>query len=158
MSGFCDRCNEKASQLVKITNQPEMAPIVHLGYRQVCPACYDDLQAEAEDFMESEDDRRSEPRFKVNIKARVNGNTAYLQPFSDDTVIDEISPSGLRIRTARDLDKGSVMTVIVPEYSVETTAIVEVIWSDTGDRSAGLKLVEPSDEWEKLWSDKYSST
>ena len=151
MSGFCDRCNERTSHLVNISRMPELSAVAHLGYRQVCAPCYDDLLAEAHDAEDQEDDRRAEPRAKVSIKARVEGNTSHLEPFSEDMLVEEISPSGLRLRTARDLEPGAVVKVFVPAHDFEATAIVEAVWRDGGQRSVGLKLVEPSESWEKLW-------
>lgn len=151
MSGFCDRCNEKSSHLVNISRLPELASVAHLGYRQVCAPCYDDLLAEAHDAEDREDDRRSEPRVKVSIKARVEGNTAHLEPFAEEMTIEEISPSGLRLRTTRDLEPGGVVNLSVPAHDFEATAIVEAVWRDGGQRSIGLKLFEPSESWQQLW-------
>ena len=152
MSGFCDRCNEKTSQIVSIAHLPELATVAHLGYRNVCGPCYDDLLAEANEAEERRDeDRRGESRVKVSIKARVEGNTAHLEPFSDEMTIEEISPSGLRLHTARDMDAGTVLKISVPSYDFEATAIVELVWRDEGQRNAGLKLVEPNDAWQRLY-------
>jgi hypothetical protein len=153
MSGFCDRCDEKTSSIVNITKVPELAAVAHLGYRQVCPPCYEDLLAEANEVEEQDEDRRQEPRAKVSIKARVEGNTSHLAPFSDEMLIEEISPSGLRLHTARDLEPGAVLKVSLPSYQFEATAIVQVVWSDGGQRSVGLKLVEPGEGWAKLWEE-----
>src|SRR5262245_49407502 len=103
MSGTCDRCNERSSHLVNIAQLPELAAVAHLGYRSVCTECYDDLLAEAGEVEEREEDRRAEARVKVSLKARVEGNTAHMDPFSDEMIIEEISPSGLRLHTAREL-------------------------------------------------------
>jgi len=65
--------------------------------------------------------------------------------------IEEISPSGLRLHTPRDLDPGAVLKVAVPSYDFEATAIVEVVWRDGGQRAVGLKLVEPGEGWSALW-------
>lgn len=151
MSGFCDRCNERTSHLVNITRMAELVAVAHLGYRQVCAPCYDDLLAEAQDSEEQEDDRRAEPRVKVSIKARIESNTSHLEPFSEEMTIEEISPSGLRLRTARDLEAGAVVNVFVPAHNFEATAIVEAVWRDGGQRNVGLKLVEPSESWQSLW-------
>ncbi|HLG14329.1 MAG TPA: PilZ domain-containing protein [Blastocatellia bacterium] len=152
MSGFCDRCNEKTSQIVSISKLPELAAVAHLGYRNVCGPCYDDLLAEANEAEERrEEDRRIEPRIGVSIKARVEGNTAHLEPFADEMTIEEISPSGLRLHTAREMDTGTVLKISVPSYDFEATAIVEVVWRDGSQRNAGLKLMEPSEGWERLW-------
>lgn len=153
MSGFCERCNEKASQIINITSLPELAGVAHLGYRLVCSFCYDDLLAEANEIEDRDEDRRSEPRARVSIRARVEGNTSHLEPFSEDMTIEEISPSGLRLHTVRDLDSGSIVKVMVPQYGLETAAIVQVVWSDGGQRSVGLKLVESSDVWDRIWDD-----
>ena len=153
MSGLCDRCNERTSHIVNIAHLPELAAIAHLGYRQVCAPCYDDLLAEANETEESEEDRRAEPRAKVSIKARVEGNTSHLEAFAEDMLIEEISPSGLRLRTVREIEPGTVLKVTVPSYDFDATAIVEAVWRESGQRSVGLKLVEPSEAWERLWED-----
>lgn len=151
MSGFCDRCNERTSHIVNIAQLPELAAVAHLGYRQVCAPCYDDLVAEASEAEERDEDRRSEPRVKVSLKARVEGNTSHLDAFADEMSIEEISPSGLRLHTGRELDPGAVLKVSVPSYDFETTAIVESVWRDGSEHTIGLKLIEPSEGWEKLW-------
>lgn len=154
MSGFCDRCNERTSQIVNITQLPEVAAVSQLGYRQVCAPCYDDLVAEATEAKDSEErdeDRRAEPRVKVSMKARVEGNTAHLAAFADEMSIEEISPSGLRLHTAHEIEPGTLLKVAVPSHDLETTAIVESVWRDGGQRIVGLKLVEPSEGWDKLW-------
>lgn len=149
MSGICDRCNEKYSHLVNIAHLPELEPVAHLGYRSVCAPCYDDLLAEANEAEERDEDRRAEPRAKVSLKARVDGNTAHMDAFSDEMTIEEISPSGLRLHTSRELDPGSIVKIIVA--GIDAAAIVESVWRDEGQRAVGLKLVESSDAWEKLW-------
>jgi hypothetical protein len=153
MSGLCDRCNEKTSHLVNITRLPELAAMAHLGYRQVCAACYDDLLAEANEVEDGDEDRRAELRATVSIKACVEGNTAHLSPFAEEMTIAEISPSGLRLHTAREVEPGAVLKVTVPSYDFDVTAIVEAIWRDGGERNVGLKLVEPSDSWLQLWDE-----
>ncbi len=153
MSGLCDRCNERTSHIVNISRLPELAPVAHLGYRQVCAPCYDDLLAEATESDERDEDRRSEPRAKVSIKARVEGNTSHLEAFSDEMIIEEISLSGLRLRTAREIDAGAILKVSVPSYDFEATAIVQTVWREPGERSIGLKLIEPSEGWERLWEE-----
>jgi hypothetical protein len=154
MSGFCDRCNEKSSRLINISSRvPETATIAHHGYRQICEACYDDLMVEAGEQEESNEDRRTEPRIRVSIRAQVEGNTSHLEPFSELMTIEEISPSGLRLHTARELDPGTVLKLRVPEYGIESTALVEAVWCDRGQHSVGLKLIERSEEWNKLWRD-----
>jgi len=151
MSAFCDRCNERTSHIVNIAHLPEVAAVAHLGYRQVCAPCYDDLVAEAGEVQENEEDRRAEQRVKVSLKARVEGNTSHLDPFADEMSVEEISRSGLRLHTSREIEPGALLKVSVPSYDFEATAIVETVWRDAGERSVGLKLVEPSDGWEKLW-------
>ena len=151
MSGFCDRCNERTSQIVNITQLPELASVAHLGYRQVCAPCYDDLLAEANEAKEQDEDRRAEARVKVSLKARVEGNTSHLAAFADEMNIEEISPSGLKLHTAHELEPGTLLKVSVPSHDVETTAIVESVWRDGGERVVGLKLIEPSEGWDKLW-------
>ncbi len=152
MSGICDRCNERTSQIVNIARLPELESFAHLGYRQVCAPCYDDLIAEANEAHEREDeDRRAEQRVKVSFKARVEGNTPHLDAFADEMSIEEISPTGLKLHTPRELEPGALLKVSVPTYDFEATAIVESVWHDGGECAVGLKLVEPSEGWIKLW-------
>ena len=153
MSGFCDRCNERSSQLVNIAHLPELAAVAHLGYRSVCAPCYDDLLAEAGEVKEREDDRRADPRVKVSLKAKVEGNTSHMDTFLDDITIEELSPSGARLHTTRELDPGSILKISVA--GADATAIVESVWRDAGQHAVGLKLVESSDGWVKLWQ-KYA--
>ena len=151
MSGLCDRCNERSSHIVNsIAQLPELAAVAHLGYRQVCGPCYDDLLAEAGDAEEQQDDRRVQPRYRVSIKARVEGNGAHFEAFSEEMIVEEISRSGLRLRTARELEPGAVLKVLIPSHEVEATALVDVVWCESGQRSAGLKLIEPSESWDTL--------
>ena len=97
MSAFCDRCQEHTNQILKIANLPEVAAVSHLGYREVCAPCYDDLVAEASEVEGQKEDRRDEPRVKVSLKALVEGNTSHLEAFSDEMNVVEISKSGLRL-------------------------------------------------------------
>ena len=148
MSGLCDRCNERTSYIVNIAHLPELAAVEHLGYRMVCSPCYDDLLSEASETEEAD----AEPRARVNIKAQVEGNTAHLEPFVEEMVIEEISLSGLRLHTARELEPGTVLKVTVPSYGFDVAAIVESAWREDGQRGVGLKLVEPNEGWERLWA------
>jgi hypothetical protein len=149
MAGICDRCNERTSQLMSIGPLPEMRAIMHLGYRQVCMDCYDDLLAEAREATERGEDDDS--RFDVSIPARVEGNTKHFEPFSDEMMIEEISRSDLWLRTSRDLDIGSLVKVIVPGYELEFAAIVEVVSKPPDDAGIELKLAEQSDGWDRLY-------
>ena len=151
MSVFCDRCNEQTNQILKIANLPEVAAVAHLGYRQVCAPCYDDLVAEASAVYEQNEDRRSERRVKVSLKALVEGNTSHLDSFADEMNVVEISPSGLRLETVREIEPGALLKISLPSYEVEAAALVEWVTPDKGQRSIGLKLVEPGEGWEKLW-------
>ena len=151
MSAFCDRCNEQTNQILKIANLPEVAAVAHLGYRQVCAPCYDDLVQEAAEVEVQNEDRRAEARVKVSFKARVEGNTSHLDTFSDEMDIVEISPSGLRLKTTREIEPGALLKVSVPSHDVEAAALVEWVAPDEGQRSVGLKLVEPGEGWESLW-------
>jgi len=156
MAGICDRCTEKTSQLINIAHMPEMAPVMHLAYRQVCAECYDDLLAEAKQTAYHEDANDEESFVEVAIPARVMGNTSHLDAFADEMTIEEISKSGLLVRTARDLDTGALLKVIVPSYGLEFAAIVEQIEQESDQNLIDLKLVEQSEGWDRLWQD-YSS-
>lgn len=151
MSAFCDRCNEHTNQILNIANLPEVAAVSHLGYRQVCAPCYDDLVAEAAEVKGQDEDRREEARVKVTLKALVEGNTSHLDAFSEEMDVVEISLSGLRLKTAREIEPGALLKVSVPSYDFEAAALVEWAAAEEGQRSIGLKLVEPDEGWEKLW-------
>ena len=153
MSAFCDRCQEHTNQILKIANLPEVAAVSHLGYREVCAPCYDDLVAEATEVEGQKEDRRDDPRLKVSLKALVEGNTSHLEAFSDEMNVVEISPSGLRLETAREIEPGALLKVSVPSYDFEAAALVEWVLRDEGKGSVGLKLVEPGEGWEKLWQE-----
>jgi hypothetical protein len=152
MAGICDRCSEKSSQLINISIVAELRPIMHLGYRNVCPECYDDLLLEARDAGPGAE-VESESAVVVSIKARVSGNTAHLEAFQDDTIVEEITALGLTFATARDLDSGAILEVAVPSYGLEFTAIVEDVWQEGDQNFVDLKLVEPNEGWDKLWRD-----
>ncbi len=153
MSAFCDRCNEHTNQILKIANLPEVAAVAHLGYRQVCPPCYDDLVAESIEVKGQDEDRRAETRVKVSLTARVEGNTSHLDAFLEEMNVVEISPSGLRLQTVREIEPGALLKVSVPSYDFEAAALVEWVLPEEGQRIVGLKLVEPGEGWEKLWQD-----
>jgi hypothetical protein len=119
----------------------------------VCAPCYDDLVAEATEVEGQKEDRRDEPRVKVSLKARVEGNTSHLEAFSDEMNVVEISPSGLRLETPREIEPGALLKVSVPTYDFEAAALVEWVLPDEGQRKVGLKLVEPGEGWEKLWQE-----
>jgi hypothetical protein len=153
MSGVCERCNERTSYMINITRATELAAVAHLGYRHVCSPCYDDLLAEANEVKERDEDRRAEDRVPVTLKAQVEGNTATLETFSEEMTIKEISPSGLRLQTNRDIEPGSIVKIKVSSHGIDATAIAESVWRDGGERSIGLKLIEPSDSWEDLFDD-----
>ncbi len=153
MSGICERCNERTSYIINITRAPELAAVAYLGYRLVCSDCYDDLLAEANEVGEQDDDRRQEDRVAVTIKALVEGNTSQMESFSEEMVIKEISLSGLRLQTTRNIEAGSILKIKIPASQVETTAIAETVWRDGTQRSIGLKLVEPNENWEDLYYD-----
>jgi hypothetical protein len=153
MSSVCERCNERTSYIMSIARLPELEPVAHLGYRQVCSACYDDLLAEANEVEEPDEDRRQEDRVKVSIKAQVEGNTSTLEAFSEEMLIEEISLAGLRLHTARDIESGAILKVKVMAQDLEVTALAESIWRDGGQRSVGLKLVEANENWEQLYYD-----
>lgn len=153
MSGICERCNERSSYIINISRATELAAVAYLGYRLVCSDCYDDLLAEANEAGDPDDDRRAEERISVSIKAIVEGNTSQMEPFSEEMVIKEMSLSGLRLQTVRNIDPGSIVKIKIASPQVETTAIAETVWRDGGLRNIGLKLVEPSESWEDLYYD-----
>ncbi len=87
------------------------------------------------------------------MKARVEGNTSHLDVFTDEMDVVEISPSGLRLQTTREIESGALLKVSVPSYDFEAAALVEWVLEAEGQRSVGLKLVEPGEGWDKLWQE-----
>ncbi|HEY6328106.1 MAG TPA: hypothetical protein VI756_02130 [Blastocatellia bacterium] len=152
MAGICDRCSERTSQLINIAILPELGSVMHMGYRQVCTDCYDDLVAEAK---EAGGDLPSgaEWAIDVSIDARVEGNTSHLESFAEEVMIEEITPNGFRFATSRDLDTGAVLKITVPSYGLEFTAIAESVWQDGDQNVIDLKLAEQSEGWDRLWRD-----
>lgn len=153
MAGICDRCNERSSQLINIGILPELAPVMHHGYRHVCTDCYDDLVAEAGENPNEPVEPGGDDTVEVSIQARVEGNTSHLEAFSDEVAIEEIGPQTLSFTTARDLDAGAILKISVPSYGLEITAIVEEIFDEDGQNLIDLKLAEQSEGWERLWRD-----
>src|SRR5215470_7163424 len=130
MSGICERCNERTSYIINISRAAELAAVAYLGYRLVCSDCYDDLLAEANEAVEQDEDRRQEDRVQVAIKALVEGNTLQMEPFSEEMIIKEISLSGLRLQTVRNIEPGAIVKIKIHSHNVETTAIAETVWRD----------------------------
>ena len=152
MQLFCDRCNEAADHPISITSDPELAEIARdLGYRNVCPGCYDDLLVEAGEAREHQaDDRRTEHRVATQIAIRISpagGGEAQT------TVTEDISDNGAQIRANAAFEAGDVVRLEAADGVVEAIAIVEVIWHDGDALRAGLRLVETSDSWQRLVRD-----
>ena len=152
MQLFCDRCNEAADHPIPITSDPELAEIARdLGYRNVCPGCYDDLLIEAGEAREHQaDDRRSEHRVAAQVTIRVSpagGGESHT------TVTEDISDNGAQIRANAALHAGEVVRLEAAGGNIEAFAIVEVIWHDGDALRAGLRLVEMSESWQQLVRD-----
>jgi PilZ domain-containing protein len=152
MQLFCDRCNEAADHPISITSDPELAEIARdLGYRNVCPGCYDDLLIEAGEAREHQaDDRRSEHRVAAQVPLRVSpagGGESHT------TMTEDISDNGAQIRASTALHAGEVVRLEAAGGNVEAFAIVEVIWADGDALRAGLRLVETSESWQQLVRD-----
>jgi len=109
--------------------------------------------AESIEVKGQDEDRRAETRVKVSLTARVEGNTSHLDAFLEEMNVVEISPSGLRLQTVREIEPGALLKVSVPSYDFEAAALVEWVLPEEGQRIVGLKLVEPGEGWEKLWQD-----
>ncbi len=149
MQLYCDRCNEAADHPIPITDDPELAEIAKdLGYRNVCPGCYDDLVVEAGEAREHQaDDRRSEHRVAAQISLRVfpaGGGEAH------ETVTEDVSENGAQIRADAAFSAGDVVRLESADGAADAVAIVEVIWRDGDALRAGLRLVETSESWQQL--------
>lgn len=149
MQIYCDRCNETTDHPVVVSNDPELSDLLRdLGYRSVCPGCYDDLLVEAQEAREQEaDDRRSVHRVPAQIPVRIAAGDGT-PPI--DTMTEDISENGAQIRANSELETGSVVRLSALDGSAESVAIVEVVWHDGDALRAGLRLVEPSDAWTRL--------
>lgn len=149
MQLYCDRCNEAADHPIDVTNDPDLLDLVRdLGYRNVCPGCYDDLVVEANEAREQQaDDRRSEHRVAAQVPIRIHSADGG-EPH--DTVTEDISDNGVQIRANLSIESGSVVHISSGDGAIDAVAIVEVIWHDGHALRAGLRLVETSESWQKL--------
>lgn len=149
MQTYCDRCNEAADHPIGITSVAELADLARdLGYRNVCPGCYDDLLIEAAEARQHQtDDRRSERRVASHVPVRILPASGG-DPL--ETTTEDISEGGTQIRTHARLDVGAVVRVETADGSADAMALVEVVWHDGELLRAGLRLVEPSDSWTEL--------
>jgi hypothetical protein len=156
MQTFCDRCNETVDHPIGILADPELGELAtELGYRSVCPGCYDDLVVEAADARQphGEGDRRSEERIPVKFALTLEAVDESVP--KQAVLAEDISPNGLGVRGVGPLDRGTVVRVITDGSAgaVEAVAIVELVWSDGETLHAGLHLVEASASWEQLVSE-----
>jgi hypothetical protein len=80
----------------------------------------------------------------------VEGINREGQKFAEQTFTEDVSASGARIIIQQELESGSVLNLQVPELDFEAAVIIELMWRDGTNRSAGLKLAEKNDGWAKL--------
>jgi hypothetical protein len=153
MQLYCDRCNEAADHPIPIASGDELAEIAgDLGYRAVCPGCYDDLLVEANETREHRaEDRRAERRVATALAIRLTpagGGEAH------ETVADDVSESGARVRAVAAVAPGDVVRLETGDGAAEAVAIVEVVWHDGDALRAGLRLVEASESWRRLVAER----
>lgn len=156
MQLYCDRCNEAADHPIAIEPDSELAELARdLGYRNVCPGCYDDLVVEAAEAREQQaDDRRSEHRVAAQVPIRVRPTDGSQ---AQETVTEDISDNGAQIRASLALEPGAVVRIESADGRIDAVAIVEVVWLDGDALRAGLRLVESSESWQQLvreWEDR----
>lgn len=151
MHGLCDSCEENADHLFDLTKLPEFRGVVRrLNYRKVCQICYDDLYNELQEEQQENKERRSETRYPLKIRINLEGISRTGTRFTYETFTEDVSISGARVVLNQPLEPGSVMKLQVPEINFESAVIIEVMWQDGTNQVAGLKLVEASDNWQKL--------
>lgn len=159
MQGLCDSCEERVDHLIDLTRLPEFRTVVRrLNYRKVCHVCYDDLYEEIRQEQITSKDRRSETRYWVRIGVVIEGTDKSGMRFSEKVYTENISYKGLRIQTARQLERGAVLMVKVPEVGFEAPVLVEMVWQDVAGRTAGLKLTEENESWQRLVKEHAPST
>jgi len=150
MQGFCDSCEESADHLYDLTRLAEFKEVVRrLNYRKVCQICYDDLYDEIKN-QQTDADRRVEIRYPLRLRCNVEGINREGQKFVEQTFTEDVSASGARITIQQELESGSVLNLQVPELDFEAAVIIELMWRDGGNSSAGLKLAEKNEGWAKL--------
>ncbi len=149
MHTYCDRCNEVADHTVDALGDPQLTDLLKdLGYRTVCPGCYEDLVIEAREAREQQaEDRRSVHRVPAQIPIRIESTDGV--PFAE-TVTEDISENGAQIRANAELEPGTVVHIAALDGTADAVAIVEVVWHDGEALRAGLRLVESSDTWNRL--------
>lgn len=151
MQGLCDSCEERVDHLIDITRLQEFRTVVRqMNYRKVCAICYDDLYEEVRQEQSAADERRSETRYWMRLSVVIEGTDKEGKHFCDKVFTEDVSNTGARIHTSRQLEKGAVLTMKVPELDFEAPVLVELVWQHTNGRVAGLKLTEDSSEWRKM--------
>jgi len=155
MHGICDSCEESADSLLDLTRLPEFKEIVsRLNYRKVCESCYDDLFEEVKQQQEQASDRRGDKRYKLRLAVNISGEDREGRKFSEQTFTEDVSTSGIRISTQQDLETGSVLTLSIPDVGFEAAVLVELVWKDEDKMSAGLKLTETNETWNKMIAER----
>jgi hypothetical protein len=158
MQGFCDSCEESVDHLFDLTRLPEFREVVRRqNYRKVCQLCYDDLYDDIKQQQENQD-RRAEVRHSLKLKINVSGVDREGQKFSEQTFTHDVSLSGAKISISHHIEKGSVLTLSVPDTKFEAAVIIELVWQDGKSKSAGLRIVEASDAWVKMINQAIETT
>src|SRR5262245_9605204 len=140
MHGICDSCEESADILLDLTRLPEFKDVVRrLNYRNVCESCYDDLYEEVKQQQAQAGDRRSDARYPLRLSIIISGTDREGNKFSEQTVTEDVSYSGMRIGTHIDLEIGSVLHLSLPDAGFEAAVLVELVWRDEDKMNAGLK-------------------
>ena len=149
MQLYCDRCNETADHPIDISSDAELADLASdLGYRNVCPGCYDDLLIEAAEAREQQaDNRRTEHRVVAQVPIRLCATDGAA---TQETVTENVSENGAQIRANLALEPGSVVRLESADGTIDAVAIVEVVWLDGDSLRAGLRLAEASESWQHL--------
>ncbi len=151
MQGLCDSCEERVDHLIDLTRLQEFRTVVRrMNYRKVCSICYDDLYEEIRQEQAATDERRSETRYWMRLSIVIEGTDKEGKRFSEKVYTEDVSNTGARIHTSRQLEKGAVLTMKVPELNFETPVLVELVWQDINGKAAGLKLTEESSEWKQM--------
>lgn len=151
MQGLCDSCEERVDHLIDLTRLQEFRTVVRrMNYRKVCRICYDDLYEEIRQEQSATNERRNETRYWMRLSLVIEGTDKEGKRFSDKVYTEDVSNTGARIHTSRQLEKGAVLTMKIPELDFETPVLVELVWQDANGKAAGLKLTEDNAEWRQM--------
>ena len=93
--------------------------------------------------------KRREARILLAIPVTIEGFDKSNVPFSQESVTDNVSKSGVCLVFDQALELGSVLTVTAFQGKFKCRGEVRALWVDDNDRKkrVGVRFVEPTVNW-----------